>query len=57
MYRFSRERQETGGREGGMTRRIGPLGVEFEPGLPAARTVASTHGAGALPTELNTTTQ
>ena len=47
----SRERQETGGREGGMTCRIGPLSVGFEPGSPAARTVASTDGAGALPTE------
>ena len=41
---IERERQE----------RIGPLGAEFELGLPAVRTVASTHGAGALPTELNT---
>ena len=49
----SRERQETGGREGAMTCRIG-----FKPGSPAVRTVASTHGAGALPalpTELKTT--
>ena len=34
-----------------MTCRIGPLGVGCEPGSPAARTVASTHGAGALTTE------
>ena len=38
-----------------MTCRIGPLGVGFEPGSPAARTVASTHGAGAVPTELYST--
>ena len=44
-----------GGREGGMTCRIGRLGTGFEPGSPAVKTVASTHGAGALPTELNTT--
>ena len=53
----SRERQEPGGRERGMTWRIGPLGARFEPGSPAVRTVASTHGVGALPTELNTTTR
>lgn len=39
---------------GGLTRRIGPLGAGFEPGLPAVSTIASTHGACALPTELNT---
>ena len=39
-----------------MTRRIGLLGAGFEPELPAVRTVVSTHGAGALPTELNTAT-
>ena len=44
--------RKTGDREGRMTCRIGVLGVGFEPGSPAARTVASTHGAGALPTEL-----
>ena len=33
--------------------RIGPLGAGFESRSPAARTVASTHGAGALPTKLN----
>ena len=33
-----------------MTCRTGPgLGGGFEPGSPAARTVASTHGAGAHP--------
>ena len=36
---------------GGMTCRIRPLGSGFEPGSPATRTVASTHGAGALPAE------
>ena len=46
-----------GGREGAMTRRIGLLGARFEPGSSAVRTVASTHGAGALPTELNTATE
>ena len=46
----SRERQENW--RGGMTCRIGVLGAGFEPGSPAAMTVASTHGAGALPTEL-----
>ena len=40
---------------GGMTRRIRPLGSGFEPGSPATRTIASTHGAGALPTELSST--
>ena len=50
----SRKREETGGSEGGMTRRIGLFRVGLEPGLPAVRTGASTHGAGALPTELNT---
>ena len=35
-----------GGREGAMTCRIGPLGAGFEPGSPAVRTVASTHGVG-----------
>ena len=39
---------------GGMTCRIGPSDAGLEPGPPAARTIASTHGAGALPTELNT---
>ena len=38
----SRDRQETGGRERGMTRRIRPLGAGFEQGSLAARTVAST---------------
>ena len=51
----SRERQETGGREGGTTCRLGSLGVGFEPGSPAARTVTSTHGVGVLPTELCST--
>ena len=51
----SRDRQETGGRERGMTCRIRPLSVGFKPGSPAARTVASTHGAGALPAELCST--
>ena len=51
----SRERQETGGREEGMTRRKGPFDAEYEPGSPAARTVASTHGVGALPSELCST--
>ena len=40
---------------GGMTCRIGPSDAGLEPGPPAARTIASTDGAGALPTELNTT--
>ena len=35
--------------EGGMTCRIRPLGAGFEPGSPAARTIASTREAGALP--------
>ena len=48
----SRESRKTGDREGGMTSRIGPLGARFKPGSSAVRTVASTHGAGALPTEL-----
>ena len=39
-----------------MTHRIGLLGAGFKLGSPAVRTVASTHGAGALPTELNTAT-
>ena len=51
----SSERQETGGRDGGMTCRIGPLGVGFERGSAVARTAASTHGAGAQPTELCST--
>ena len=51
----SRDRQETGSREGGMTCRIRPLGAGFEPASPPARTVASTHGAGALPAELCST--
>ena len=38
---------------GGMTRRIRPLGLGFEPGSPATRTIASTHGA--LPAELCST--
>ena len=44
----SRDRQETGGRERGMTCRIRPLGAGFEPGLPAARTVASIYGQAML---------
>ena len=40
---------------GGMTPRIRPLGSGFELGSPATRTVASTHGAGALPAELYST--
>ena len=36
-----------------MTCRIGPLDAGFELWSPAVRTVASTHGAGDLPTELN----
>lgn len=39
---------------GGVKRRIGPLDACFESGPPAVRTIASTHGAGALPTEINT---
>jgi len=46
--RGGRERERT-------TRRKGTPGAGFELGLPAARAIASTHGAGALPTELNTT--
>ena len=42
---------------GVMTRRRGPLGAGFEPGSPAARTTASTHVAGAPPTELNSATE
>ena len=48
--------RETGKLEtekGAMTRRIRPLGAGFEPGSPVVRTVASTNGAGALPTEPN----
>ena len=40
---------------GGMIRRIRSLGSGFEPGSPATTTIASTHGAGALPAELCST--
>ena len=52
MYRLVERDRKTGDREGGMTCRIGVLGAGFEPGSSAARTVASSHGASALPTEL-----
>ena len=46
-----------GGRDGGNdTQDRAAHSAGFEPGSPAVRTVASTHGAGALPTELNTAT-
>lgn len=38
-----------------MTHRTGSLGAGIKPGPPAARTTASTHGTGVLPTELDTT--
>ena len=40
---------------GGMTHRIRPLGSGFEPGSPATRTIALTHGVGAIPAELCST--
>ena len=56
MYRSVERDRKLEAERGAMTHRIGPLGAGFEPGSPAVRTVASTHGAGALPTELNTAT-
>ena len=52
MYRLvERDRKLEAEREG-MTCRLRPLGAGFEPGSLAARTVASTHEAGAPPIEL-----
>lgn len=47
----SRKRQEMG--NGGITCRKGTLDAGIKPGPPTVRTVASTHGAVALPVELN----
>ena len=54
MYRLVERDRKWEAERGAMICRIGLLGAGFESGSPAVRTVASTHGAGALSTELNT---
>ena len=51
-YTFLDRLVETDRKQEGMTCRIELRSAGFEPGSPAAKTVASTHGMGALPTEL-----
>lgn len=51
---FAFNGQETGGRDGGMTCRIGLPEAGFEPGSPTVRTMTSTREPGALSMELNT---
>ena len=53
MYRTVEIDRKQEAERGGMTRRIRPLVSGFEPGSPATRTIASTHGAGALPSSCN----
>ena len=55
LYRTVEIDRKQEAERGGMTRRIRLLGLGFELGSPAKRTIASTHEVGALPAELCST--